>query len=91
MAACKESTLTGSDNSVNEELIERHTGAAEAPEKTVTRKRKQQKMETEDDVKRPSFPPISADKLMVGLSKISAFEREDIYSSCPCQNLMPLV
>jgi len=51
---------------VNEELIERHTGAAEAPEKTVTRKRKQQKMETEDDVKRPSFPPISADKLMDG-------------------------
>ena len=68
MAARTESTLTGSDNNMNEELTERHTGAAEAPEKTVTRKRKQQKMETEDAIKRPSFPPISADKLMVGLN-----------------------
>jgi len=46
----------------------RHTGPAEAPLKTVvSRKRKQEKMETdEENVKRPSFPPISADKLMDG-------------------------
>ena len=73
MSASNDSVANSSHNAsdkaidnMEEELKERHTGAAEAPtEITVSRKRKQEKMDTEDSVKRPSFPPISSDKLMV--------------------------
>eukprot|EP00794_Sanderia_malayensis_P020356 gene20356-22363_t len=51
----------------NEKLSERHTGPADPPmEKVVTRKRKSEKMDTDESVKRPSFPPISAEKLSDG-------------------------
>ena len=61
--------IVGSDKTVKEmdaDLNERHTGAAEALEKVVkSRKRKSEKMDTDEEVKRPNFPPISADKLTV--------------------------
>ncbi|XP_065067190.1 RNA-binding protein PNO1-like isoform X1 [Rhopilema esculentum] len=63
-------TIVGSDKTVKEmdaDLNERHTGAAEALEKVVkSRKRKSEKMDTDEEVKRPNFPPISADKLTNG-------------------------
>ena len=81
MSSSKDSISTSSHvvsektvDNMEEELIERHTGAAEASsEILVSRKRKQEKMDTEDSVKRPSFPPISSDKLMVNFSILLVF------------------
>ena len=58
-------------NSMDVELKERHACAAEAPAEVIlSRKRKSEKMETDEVVKRPNFPPISADKLTVFSFKI---------------------
>ena len=78
MAESSESVLSSfaissseTSNDMTEKVTERHTGAAEAPtEVAITRKRKSEKMDTEDNVKRPSFPPISADKLTVNTYRL---------------------
>ena len=84
MAECKDSVdMSSSSNSdktadnMDKELKERHTGAAEAStDILVSRKRKQEKMDTEEGVKRPSFPPISARKLMVKLLNLLLYVKE---------------
>ena len=68
----------------SEKTQDRHTGAAEAPvEVVVSRKRKPDKMETDEDAKRPSFPPISADKLLVRIQYQVRDTRFDIPLDIP--------